>query len=177
MHQFLRPLAMLSLTARIKDAVTNKPAARRTCAQPAPPRELELCAQQHLIELGLMAGLLDCWLIFFLLAHSSEGVGPELMHARMWLRSLHRPQALGCSGIGVDLDLGLRLIIEAKFGMTIETLFEPVHLPAGSPSVMWTNEQILRVVLRYGLSVHAFPWYVVRWAACFFGMVRPHTHT
>ena len=33
------------------------------------------------------------------------------------------------------------------------------------------RNQILRVVLRYGFSVHAFPWYVVLWAACFFGMV------
>ena len=144
---FFLPLAMLSLatlTARIKDAVANKPAARRTClgSTRCPPRELELRAQQRLIALGLMAGLLDCWLIFFLLANSSEGVGPELMHARMWLRSLHRPQALGCSGIGVDLDLGLRLIIEAKFGTTIETLFEPFHLP--SDSMMWTNELSLR---------------------------------
>ena len=169
-------LNLATLTARIKDAVASKPAARRTCSLAAPRRELELLAQQHLIALGLMAGLLDCWLIFFLLAHSSEGVGPELMHARMWLRDVYRPQALGCSGIGVDLDLGLRLIIEAKFGTTIEALFESVVLP-GEHSVMWTNEQILRVVLRYGLSVHAFPWYVVRWAACFFGMVRPHTHT
>ena len=145
MTSFL-PLAMLSLatlTARIKDAVANKPDARRTrVGSCSLRRELELRAQQRLIALGLMAGLLDCWLIFFLLANSSEGVGPELMHARMWLRSLHRPQALGCSGIGVDLDLGLRFIIEAKFGTTIETLFEPFHLP--SDSMMWTNELSLR---------------------------------
>ena len=31
---------------------------------------------------------------------------------------------------------------------------------------------MLRVVIRYGLMQHFFPWFVVQWAACFFGMVR-----
>lgn len=35
----------------------------------------------------------------------------------------------------------------------------------------WSIEDVLRVVFRRGLQVQAFPACVVRWAACFFGML------
>ena len=201
-----------ALATGVRLALLNKPKARRECSQRCPRRSLETQAQKRLIELGLMQGLIDCFLIFFLMAHSSDDFGPDLMLARILLRCLTRPQALGLSSIGVDLDLGLRSIIEAKFGKTLDQLFEDFDLP--NENGMWTHEQvraprpaprpphptpratrpasratrhadtrhvpcstldqILRVVLRYGLMLHAFPWYVVLWAACFFGMVRTY---
>ena len=131
---------LIALVALVKKAVTNKPDIRRECSLDCPRRALELRAQERLKAIGLMDGLLDCFLIFFLMAHSPDGLGPELMLARMMLRALNRPQALGLSGIGVDLDLGLRLIIEAKFGMPIDELFRGFDLP--NDNGMWTHEQV-----------------------------------
>ena len=136
-------LHLIALATSVKEAVTNKPDVRRECGLDCPKRALELRAQERLKAVGLMDGLLDCFLIFFLMAHSPDGLGPELMLARMVLRALHRPQALGLSGIGVDLDLGLRLIIEAKFGMPIDELFQRFDLP--NDNGMWTHEQVVEL--------------------------------
>ena len=136
--------SLSALTKAIAKSLLNKPVARRECGAingACPSRAQELRAQERLIEMGLMGGLIDCFLIFFLVAHSPDGLGPELMLARMMLRSTHRPQALGMSGIGVDLDLGLRLIIEAKFGMPIDELFQGFDLPNDTWMGPWTHEQ------------------------------------
>ena len=129
-----------ALATGVRLALLNKPKARRECSQRCPRRSLETQALKRLIELGLMQGLIDCFLIFFLMAHSSDDFGPDLMLARILLRCPTRPQALGLSGIGVDLDLGLRSIIEAKFGKTLDQLFEDFDLP--NENGMWTHEQV-----------------------------------
>ena len=139
----LLAVQLITLAGLVREAVTNKPDVRRECSIDAPRRTLELHAQQRLQAIGLMNGLIDCFLIFFLMAHSPDDLGPELMLARMVLRSVNRPQALGLSGIGVDLDLGLRLIIEAKFGMPIDELFQRFDLP--NDNGMWTHEQVVEL--------------------------------
>ena len=88
-----------------------------------------------------MQGLLECCLLFFLLAHSPDGVGPELMMARMLLRCINRPQAIGKSGAGVDLDLGLRLIIESKFGVPLKVLFQTFVEEFEGGAEIWSEEQ------------------------------------
>ena len=148
---------------------------RREVGGPAPSWQQEELAQQRLIKLDLMSGLLDCILIFFRLAHSDSSLGQRLMSHRKLLRCPTRPQALGrcaltqspfvtlsplllhahtrsysspkkCapvrSGNGCDLDLGLRTIIESKFGMPIETLFETFMKDSGYNEELWSVEQV-----------------------------------
>ena len=68
---------------------------RREVGGPAPSWQQEELAQQRLIKLDLMSGLLDCILIYFRLAHSDSPLGLRLMNHRKLLRCPTRPQALG----------------------------------------------------------------------------------
>ena len=91
-----------------------------------------------------MQGLVCCFLIFFLVAHGLDDLGRDLMLSRMLMRSTHRPQAMGMSGIGVDLDVGLRWIIEAKFGMPLETLYAKFMEGIEDDHELWSQEQVCR---------------------------------
>ena len=133
-------LNLAALTTAIRTALPSIKK-RRECGGPAPTHAVETRAQQRLLKLGMMQGLLECCLLFFLLAHSPDGVGPELMMARMLLRCINRPQAIGKSGAGVDLDLGLRLIIEAKFGVPLKVLFQTFVEDFEGGAEIWSEEQ------------------------------------
>ena len=137
---------------------------RREVGGPAPSWQQEELAQQRLIKLDLMSGLLDCILIYYRLAHSDSSLGLRLMNYRKLLWCPTRPQAIGkcaltqspstrlCSspkkcapvrsGNGCDLDLGLRTIIESKFGMPIETLFETFMRDSGYNDELWSVKQV-----------------------------------
>ena len=137
----LAALNMAAVTSMVQNelSIAKK---RRECSGPAPTHATETRAQACLGKLGMMQGLLECCLLYFLLAHSPEGIGPELMMARMVMRCINRPQALGMSGIGVDLDLGLRSIIEAKFGVPLKVLFQTfVEDFEGGDADIWSEEQ------------------------------------
>ena len=117
---------------------------RRPCGGRAPSWAVEERAQRHLIQLGMMQGLVCCFLSFFLVAHGLDDLGRDLMRSRMLLRSTHRPQAMGMSGIGVDLDLGLRWIIEAKFGVSLEVLHAKFMEGVEDDRELWSQEQVCR---------------------------------
>ena len=109
------------------------PIERRMVGGWAPDWGREWDAADRLDDLDLLDGLIDCFVIFFDCAHSDAEAFEKLMQLRKELRALHRPQAMGTSGIGVDLDLGLRRIIEFKFGRSLElvcVVLEPRTLPA-----------------------------------------------
>lgn len=129
-------------------ALQAPPTARRTVGGNRwPDRTLEAEAAQRLIDMGLMGGLLDCCSIFFMLAHADDPDANKLLAAKlMWirkdLRCRTRPQALGKSGLGVDLDIYLLQLIKDKFGTTLDAIFEEFFAESGYNEKVWNAEQV-----------------------------------
>ena len=126
----LKSLNLEQVLSALSAALQAPPTARRTIGGgKGPPWALEAAAAQRLIDLGLMGGLLDCLSIFFMIAHADDPdanklLAAKLMSLRKDLRYDTRPQALGKSGLGVDLDIYLRQLILDKFGTTLDAIFE-----------------------------------------------------
>ena len=103
-----------------------------------------------------------------------------------------RPRAMGRSGIRVDCDIGLDILLRSV-GFTTICLTFHTDLPAGLSAAQWVHEeahtpfqtkpcahcmidtlyfltlQVLRCVFRWGLLDRAFSVTVARWPMCYFG--------
>ena len=129
----LKRMTVKQLEQELLALLCEPPIERRVVGGRAAPRwDQEWDAADRLDDLDLLDGLIDCFVIFLDCAHSDAEAFEKLMQLRKELRALHRPQAMGTSSIGVDLDLGLRRIIEFKFGRSLELVYavlEPRTLP------------------------------------------------
>ena len=149
LHRPQRALNALSLEhvlSALSTSLDSPPSSRRTIGGRAPAWRPEAAAAQRLIDAGFMGGLLDCLSIFFKLAHASDPeadvlLAEKLMRLRKNLRCVTRPQALGKSGLGVDLDIFLRQIIEEKFGITLDAIFVLFFEGSGYSEKLWSAEQ------------------------------------
>ena len=159
----LNALAMVTVMGVIAVVLQDPPKARREVGGLAPTWAKEWRAAKRLEKLGMIDPLIDCLLIYLQLAHKSGGDYAALMALRKTMRARHRPQAMGTSGLGVDLDLGLRSIVELKLGRSLQSLMaEFVKEPEFAN---WTEEDVMRVVFRRALQLQVLPMYVVRWCA------------
>ena len=144
----LKSLTLEQVISALSAALQAPPTARRTIGGgKGPPWALEAAAAQRLIDLGLMGGLLDCLSIFFMIAHADDPdanklLAAKLMSLRKDLRCDTRPQALGKSGLGVDLDIYLRQLILDKFGTTLDAIFEEFFAESGYNEKVWNAEQV-----------------------------------
>ena len=151
----LKSLGLEHVNSTLAAALQAPPTARRTFGRVidgrhnrwSPSWALEAAAAQRLIELGFMGGLLDCCSIFFTIAHADDPdanklLAVKLMFHRKDLRCDTRPQALGKSGLGVDLDIYLRQLILDKFGTTLDAIFEEFFAESGYNEKVWNAEQV-----------------------------------
>ena len=151
----LKSLGLEHVNSTLAAALQAPPTARRTFGRVidgrhnrwSPSWALEAAAAQRLIELGFMGGLLDCCSIFFTIAHADDPdanklLAVKLMFHRKDLRCDTRPQALGKSGLGVDLDIYLRQLILDKFGTTLDAIFEEFFAESGYNEKHWYAEQV-----------------------------------
>ena len=142
----LKTLTLDYVLSALSASLDSPPESRREIGGDAPHWRPEAAAAQRLIDAGLMGGLLDCLSIFFKLAHADdpdadEPLAEKLMRLRKRLRSVTRPQALGKSGLGADLDIFLRQIIEDKFGITLDSIFAHFFEGSGYSEKLWNAEQ------------------------------------
>ena len=170
----MNKLTLAAVTAVITTVIQHPPPARREVGGWAPSWSMEWRAASRLVALGVLDALIDCLLLYVLLAHSDDSTGSALMSLRKKLRALHRPQAMGTSGLGVDLDLGLRSIIEMKLGRTLQSVME--DFTKETEFAKWVPEDVMRVAFRRGLQLQAFPMYVVRWYAEAEARTLAHPH-
>ena len=73
---------------------------------------------------------------------------------------------MGRSGLRVDMDLGLSVLLEAVD-------FSGIHrgFVQGRDAQLWTPEQLLRAIFRWGLVSRWWDEVVARWPMCYFGML------
>ena len=158
----MRPTT-LAVVMGVVSAVLMQPPVRREVGGWAPTWDKEWRAAKRLAELGVLDSLIDCLLLYLLLVHSGGVPWSALMVLRKRVRARHRPQAMGTSGLGVDLDLGLRSLIEIKLGFSLQSVVD--NFTTCTEFAGWTAEDIMRVAFRRGLQLQVFPMYVVRWYA------------
>ena len=155
-------MTMVTLVNELQRVLASPPTQRRHPGRCKGDRQEEWAAADRFQKVGLLDPLIDSLLIFFLCAHAETADSKSLMQLRKELRARHRPQAMGTSGVGVDLDLLLRFIIESKIGRTMDDVLAEFRQDARFSG--WTEEDVLRMAFRRGLQVQAFPLFVVRWA-------------
>ena len=75
---------------------------------------------------------------------SNKLLAVKLMFHRKDLRCDTRPQALGRSGLGVDLDIYLHKLIQDKFGTTLDAIFEEFFAESGYNEKVWDAPEQVR---------------------------------
>jgi len=100
-----------------------------------------------------------CYDVFFAICHADTAWGHAFDRLRQRCRSGHRRRAMGRSGIRVDLDLGMRVLLQAIGFKDIHRDFLQGRPDAG----LWIEEQLLRAVFRWGLVSRWWRRVVARW--------------
>ena len=88
-----------------------------------------------------------CYDVFFAICHSDTAWGHAFDRLRQRCRCSTRRRAMGRSGIRVDIDLGMRHLLEAIGFQDIHSDF----VQGRTDARLWTQEQLLRAVFRWGL--------------------------
>ena len=101
-----------------------------------------------------------CYDVFFAICHSDTAWGHAFDRLRQRRRCRTRRRAMGRSSIRVDVDLGMcHLLWAIGFLQDIHRDFVRGRTDAS----LWTEEQLLRAVFRWGLVARWWPYVVTRW--------------
>ena len=140
--------------------------------QPAPPEpELEKAAIKRLKLLGFLHPLMKTMNDFYARAHNGTAEGKSLLKKRMRGRPATRRRAMGVKCIAVDVWLGLLLTLAQHTTESFQAMCDSFRDDPTIEARRWTNEAILRVVFRHGVSTRLWPVAELLWPTCFYGML------
>ena len=140
--------------------------------QPRPPSpELETSAIERLKYLGYLEPLMRAMCDFYKLSHSGTAEGKSVLNKRQRGRPAHRRRAMGVACIAIDVLLGLLTTLGRYSAVSFQVICDSFRSDPIYGTGQWTNEAILRVVFRHGVSTHFWPVAELLFPSCFFGLL------
>ena len=141
-------------------------------AQPRPPSpELETAAIKRLEVLGYLQPLMRTMRDFYRLSHSGTAEGKSVLNMRQRGRPAHRRRAMGVACIAIDVLLGLLKTLGQYSAVPFQAMCDAFRSDPIYGTGEWTNEAILRVVFRHGMSTRFWPVAELLFPSCFFGIL------
>ena len=130
-----------------------------------------MAAIKRLESLGFLHPLKTAMHEFFAKAHGGTVEGKWLLNMRMRGRPAHRRRGMGVACIAIDVLLGLLRTLSEHSDVSFQAMCDSFRTDQTFDTRDWTNEAVLRVVFRHGVSTSFWPVGELLWPGCFFGIL------